>query len=753
MLPFINSVQEFTVASTTPSPKFFGGGAFFLNRINYVDAVVRYKKIIKGKYMLKTSVLLLMLISSVFGAAGVTFVEESKITNEGLYFWYPDGKKANIYGRSISPHGDCYSVANGYIYFGWYKGGMSDRTLMLSRKKIGSTKWVHVALPHKNTLIVDPKNKTGPKIYGNTHQTVAVEVSKKDSTIHILYDHHADRLKYIVSKKGSAFVSDAQFKIGIFNKTRDYFASGEKILRVTYPELNVNNKGEVIVNYREGTSHGGNEFVHAYNGNVWTKSKMVIQGYKSPVKPADQNYAYGKTVYSNGSFYYIWSVRWDNKGARLNEGVYFAKCGQTMTGAWEDINGKKHSLPIRDYKPFLIDMPPTRDNEGSGGGTTGAVTENGDIHLGFHKGEYAVTYTRKKGEKSFTKHKGMNKVGTAWNNRFYITTVENDGTIKIESTTPGTIDFKTEITHKTGVKFGNKISKLYEGYILVIAEKMAQSDKHEIYSYVFKLPTNESTPEVDYTPPAGFVFAANGQDTVKINDGKTYDIAFGANGTFEYLREHTSDVYCYPTSFAKDPLPGIVKKCFIKELPNVAPVVSFNTPTTANVTITQGDAFYVDANIKDENISYAELFIDGVLLRKESVAPYQWGNFEGANNANELDTLAAGSYTIKVVATDKEGLTGEASFTLNVQAEAPTILHSVDKVSNLNILAGAGGFRVTTGASPAELKVTNIQGQVVFSESGVFTNYFVPMKANGVYFIDIVQGDKRFSQKYVAVHN
>jgi len=276
--------------------------------------------------------------------------------------------------------------------------------------------------------------------------------------------------------------------------------------------------------------------------------------------------------------------------------------------------------------------------------------------------------------------------------------------------------------------------------------------KDPLPGIVKKCYTKQVADVVDYTPPTGFTFAANGQDTVKINDGKAYDIAFGANGTFEYLREQTSDVYCYPSSFAKDPLPGIVKKCFIKALPNVAPVVSFNKPTTANVTITQGDVFYVDANINDANLSYAELFIDGVFLRKESVAPYQWGDFEGANNANELDTLSPGTYTIKVVATDKEGLTGEASFTLNVEAEAPTLLHSVDKVSNLAILADAGGFRVTTGALPAELKVTNIQGKVVFSESGVFANHFVPMKANGVYFIDIVQGDKRFTQKYVTVH-
>jgi len=183
--------------------------------------------------------------------------------------------------------------------------------------------------------------------------------------------------------------------------------------------------------------------------------------------------------------------------------------------------------------------------------------------------------------------------------------------------------------------------------------------------------------------------------------------------------------------------------------PKVAPKVTIAVPSAKEIVVTEGDKMYVNADVVDENLEKTELYIDGKLLRQELVAPYEWGNFEGANYANELDALSAGSYTIKVVATDKDGLTGEASFTLNVQAEAPTILHSVDKVSNLNILAGAGGFRVTTGASPAELKVTNIQGQVVFSESGVFTNHFVPMKANGVYFIDLVQGNKRLTQKYV----
>tara|TARA_R110002049_G_scaffold141584_1_gene303304 strand:+ start:343 stop:546 length:204 start_codon:yes stop_codon:yes gene_type:complete len=60
------------------------------------------------------------------------------ITNEDLYFCYADGSKAYHYAAGISPRGDCMPVVNGYIFFGWYKGGMTNRALMISRKTIGS---------------------------------------------------------------------------------------------------------------------------------------------------------------------------------------------------------------------------------------------------------------------------------------------------------------------------------------------------------------------------------------------------------------------------------------------------------------------------------------------------------------------------------------------------------------------------------------------------------------------------------------
>ena len=85
--------------------------------------------------------------------AQVTFIESSTITDEALYFWKADDPKPFHYGQSINPHGNCMKVLNGFVFYTWYRGGWSDRTLMISRKKIGEGDWVHVELPARMSLV------------------------------------------------------------------------------------------------------------------------------------------------------------------------------------------------------------------------------------------------------------------------------------------------------------------------------------------------------------------------------------------------------------------------------------------------------------------------------------------------------------------------------------------------------------------------------------------------------------------------
>lgn len=428
--------------------------------------------------------------------AGVELVEESTVTEEGLYFWYPDGEKAYHYAPSISPRGDCFTVANDYIFFGWYKGGMSRRDLMISRKKIGSGQWTTVQLPHKNTLI-GPKSR-----WGESHNTITVGVSTKDGTIHIFYDHHNDPLKYIVSKKGTAFVPDREFTSSIFEPTRGYLAQGQPV-RITYPSVIANDQGDLILNYRKGSAIGGNEMVHVYNGEDWTRATQVTLGSNASVPESRKNYAYSPSpVFADGSIYYTFSVRWRRNKSKdvLNEGVYLAQCGPTMTDPWVDLKGRKHPLPIEDYSPFLVADPESYQGKGQNGGPQIAVSAQGDVVLGYRgrgrNSEFDYTYTRKAGERSFKETKGPIKMGIFWGERMWSAKPSRDGSITVRSIRAGDSDWQTELVHNTSITFGSSVSRLVDGKFVVIAEDRSntKTDRQRIHCYAFDLGTGTTRP-------------------------------------------------------------------------------------------------------------------------------------------------------------------------------------------------------------------------------------------------------------------
>lgn len=422
--------------------------------------------------------------------AQVEFIEESEITDSGLYFWYADGSKSYHYNPNISPRGDSFTVVNGYVFFGWYKGGMTNRNLMVSRKKIGSGNWVHVEFPHKNTLI-QPGNK-----WGDSHRTISLAVSKIDGTIHVFYDHHNEDLNYIVSKKNIAFAPDSALNLEAFEPTREYLVTGEN-LRITYPKVTENDFGEIVLNYRKGSAVGGSEIVHVYNGDTWTKAKQVSKGVGLPdILEEDRNYAYGSPANGDGNIWYAFSVRWAAKKSLgiLNEGVYLAKCGPSMLDPWEDLSGTKHPLPIKDFSPFLIDNPASNYDKGSSGGPGIAVTANGDIHISYNGrgtgNTYHYTYTKRAGETSFVKRTGVLSSGDGWGDRIYTSSVSTSGVITVKSTEPGSLNFRTDYTLNTGKRLANANTYVGGGYLTVICPDITdRTDKQTLYCYSFKLPS------------------------------------------------------------------------------------------------------------------------------------------------------------------------------------------------------------------------------------------------------------------------
>jgi len=86
-----------------------------------------------------------------------------------------------------------------------------------------------------------------------------------------------------------------------------------------------------------------------------------------------------------------------------------------------------------------------------------------------------------------------------------------------------------------------------------------------------------------------------------------------------------------------------------------------------------GADLYVLAAASDANGSIAnvQLFLNNQLVRQEGLAPYEWG--AAGQNDPLLQNLAAGTYTLKAVATDNAGATGQATITVTVGGGAGTL--------------------------------------------------------------------------------
>ena len=680
--------------------------------------------------------------------AELHLLQESMITDQGLYFWYADGSKAWHYAPNISPRGDCLTVVNGYAYFGWYKGGMKNRKLMLSRKRIGGGDWVSVEFPHQNTLIEGTK-------FGDSHRTIAVSVSAKDGTVHLMFDHHNDPLNYIESKQNIAFAPDDAFSnINNYEAKHSHLAVGQDV-RITYPTLLENDKGETIVHYRKGSAVGGNEMVHSYNGEEWTRATQVTRGGGLPyVEEADKNYAYGKSYFANGEIYYAFSVRWAAKKADgvVNEGVYLAKTGPTMTSHWEDPNGVKHPLPIQDYSPFLIDLPETPNDSGSSSGPGIAVTADGGVQLSYtgrtSNTDYHYTYSRKVGETSFTKHRGAAVTGLAYGNKLYRATASTSGKITISSTVVGTTSTTLEYVHQTSYKLGN-VAYHIEGdkLVMVVEDRSTATDSQNILSYIFDLESETLDPAIDPKPVVQFL-----KDKVELDVGyQNFYLNIGAYSPVPTARIEQVELYVNDQFVRKEGVAlyewghggrtelldlsagtHVIKAVATDDSGHIGessmlvivknkvlpkPIVTF---PAAAITVTEDyDQLHLDIQAtSSENgapIANVKLYINDVFTRQESVAPYEWGH-ETSPNPAETIGLPVGIHTFKAVATDTAGVENTETMTLTV--EAKNILGDLDADGDVDRNdVRAFSMAVRTGS------ITDLQYD--FNNDGLVSSYDV----------------------------
>lgn len=98
---------------------------------------------------------------------------------------------------------------------------------------------------------------------------------------------------------------------------------------------------------------------------------------------------------------------------------------------------------------------------------------------------------------------------------------------------------------------------------------------------------------------------------------------------------------------------------------NKPPTVSFVRPADqAKLAARASPHVLVNASDPDGRIGNVNLFLNGTRVRQENNAPYEWN--AASQNDPLLQNMAAGRYTLRAVATDDAGATGEATIVVTV---------------------------------------------------------------------------------------
>ncbi|WP_299012518.1 BNR-4 repeat-containing protein [uncultured Polaribacter sp.] len=436
-------------------------------------------------------ILLLFLVFITFSngvTAQVTFLESSKVTDEALFFWKPDDPRPFHYGRSINPHGNCMKVSKGFVFYTWYRGGWADRTLMVSRKKIGEGGWVHVQLPAKMSLV-------GGK--GDTHLTTNVGVSPIDGTVHLMFDHHNEDLNYIRSKKNIAYAPDSEFTAANFLPEQNYLIPGKKVTGVTYPDLFNNDQGEMYFERRLGSAVGGDIIMTYYNGDTWSPETTIIRGRGAQVTQGERHFAYGNAHFLNGKFYYSYSPRWAESPTEANEGVNLMELGPRMNDKARTFDGKSYDLPVTNHTPFRIADPRGENSDwGWAGGPQLAISPKNDIYMYVNpRGAISpFNYLKKAGEKEFKEERGKGSLGIFYGKRMYKFRVSG-GNFIVTSALAGTYDWREDFRKSIGIGVQKSITIMDDGVIAFLFSERKNSPEVPVHCFVFKIEKEEYTPQ------------------------------------------------------------------------------------------------------------------------------------------------------------------------------------------------------------------------------------------------------------------
>jgi hypothetical protein len=657
--------------------------------------VIHASKISEEIFMMRPAILLrkwlsisipIVTLFSFSATAAVTFEKQYKVSDIGLYFngvqtkgTSPNKNNPNVidfaFGKSISAHGDAIKVHKEFIFTTWYKGGKNARNLMLSRynTKTGVVKTIE--FPHRHTGF------RGEWWIGESHNTAAVGISPKDGKIHILYDMHSysndqfnnDYFRYSYSKENAATVPDSSFTLSLFvaDGANDYGHNNlngkndpAQFSDLTYPTFFLNENNDLLFFMRTGGNNNGGYVFTSYDSTSgkWADITQFnfVNSSQKPGGPTHNWGLYGEMKYVNGKLRTAFQTRSANNNDKFlyQNGIYYAYSDdQSGKSQWKNHKGQGFAIPFANPQPLKIYEPgdlvrTTKANKVYiVGGFDFTVTDKGDVHIVSLVKDSEFNVTKKlhsykpAGAADFTHatdFTGGSSLYT-YGDSVYIIGLSN-GRPSIQKGKGGTNKFTTVYEDKTGAQFDHGVLTILNGKVYYYLQDSGNSTALPLYVQIIDLGLDVVDPEADQGPE-GYALSAKENETVKINGAM--NVAYGAQGLFNFLYDQTENVVCSNAVFG-DPIPRTAKKCYTKSVAVTAPILSVAISAPSNnsqFVVGQQVALVANATSNKNNIAQVNFRINGQYLSQDNTAPYnaQWSPEQ------------AGSYTIDSVLITNDG--------------------------------------------------------------------------------------------------
>lgn len=200
-----------------------------------------------------------------------------------------------------------------YQYISFYD---ASGFLTIGRRKLGTSDWIIERSEYRGNV-------------RDAHNVISMMVDG-DGYLHVVFDHHDSRLRYVKSLDPQGIVlGDEQLMVGTLEE------------KVTYPEFFRMPAGDVLFLYRDGGSGAGNLVINSYD----LSTKKWIRLHDGLIDGERQRNAYWQVFVDRlGTIHLSWVWR-ESPDVASNHDMAYA-CSKDGGKTWQNSQGKAYSLPI-----------------------------------------------------------------------------------------------------------------------------------------------------------------------------------------------------------------------------------------------------------------------------------------------------------------------------------------------------------------------------------------------------------------------